>query len=127
MPAINEKTGARLALVSREILYFDGFQSADVKLREQSLPPSVVRFRSEARVTKDRSSAVNIDADRALISFKEMPITRVDANHQAVEIAGGKIGGFSVERAALINDFELGQNAALRDTFEFERFIWEPD
>jgi hypothetical protein len=127
MLGINEKTGARLALVSREILYFDGFQSADVKLREQSLPPSVVRFRSEARVTKDRSSAVNIDADRALISFKEMPITRVDANHQAVEIAGGKIGGFSVERAALINDFELGQNPALRDTFEFERFIWEPD
>jgi hypothetical protein len=128
MPAINEKTGARLALVGREILYFDGFQSADLKLREQSLPPTaVVGFRSEARVAKDRSSAVNIDADRALISFKEMPITRVDANHQAVEVAGAKIGGFSVERAALINDFELGQNPALRDTFEFERFIWEPD
>jgi hypothetical protein len=63
MPDINEKTGARLALVSREVLYFDGFQSADVKLREQSLPPSaVVAFRSEARVAKDRSSAVNIDA-----------------------------------------------------------------
>jgi hypothetical protein len=127
MPAINQKTGARLALAS-EFLYFDGFQSADVKLREQSLAPSaVVRFRSEARVAKDRSSAVNIDADRALISFKKMPTARVDANHQAVEVAGGKIGGLSVKRAALINDFERGQNPALRDTFEFERFIWELD
>ncbi len=43
------------------------------------------------------------------------------------EVAGGKIGGLSVKRAALINDFELGQNPALRDTFEFDRFIWEPD
>jgi hypothetical protein len=128
MPGINEKTGARLALVSREILYFDGFQSADVKLREQSLPPTaVVGFRSEARVAKDRSSAVNIDADRALISFKEMPTTPVNANHEAVEVAGGKIGGLAVKRAALINDFEVGQNPALRDTFEFDRFIWEPD
>jgi len=128
MPGINQKTGARLALVSREILYSDCFQSADVKLREQSLPPTgVVGFGSEARVTKDRSSAVNIDADRALISFKEMPITRVNANHQALEVTRGEIGGLSVKRAALINDFELGQNPALRDTFEFERFIWEPD
>jgi hypothetical protein len=128
MPGINQKTGARLALVNREILYSVCFQSADVKLREQSLPPSgVVGFGSEARITKDRSSAVNIDADRALISFKEMPTTPVNANHEAVEVAGGKIGGLAVERAALINDFELGQNPALRDTFEFNRFIWEPD
>jgi len=128
MPAINEKLQARLTLVRREILYLDGFQSADVELQEQSLPPTaVVGFGSEARVTKDRSSAVNIDADRALISFKEMPITRVDTNHQAVEVAGGKIGGLSMKRAALINDFERGQNPALRDTFEFDRFIWEPD
>jgi hypothetical protein len=63
MPGINQKNGARLALVSREILYSDCFQSADVKLREQSLPSTaVVVFRSEARVAKDRSSAVNIDA-----------------------------------------------------------------
>ncbi len=34
-----------------------------MKLREQSLPSTaVVGFRSEARVAKDRSSAVNIDA-----------------------------------------------------------------
>jgi hypothetical protein len=128
MQGINKKTGARLVLVSREILYFDGFQSADVKLREHSLPPTdVVGFGNEARVAKDRSSAVNIDADRALISFKEMPITRVDTNHQTVEVAGGKIGGLAVERAALINDFELGQNLALRDPFEFDRFVWEPN
>jgi hypothetical protein len=119
-----------IAISAREqkILYFDGFQSADVKLREQSLPPTaVVGFGSEARVAKDRSSAVNIDADRALISFKEMPTTPVNADHQAVEVAGGKIGRFSVKRAALINDFERGQNPAFRDTFEFDRFIWEPD
>jgi hypothetical protein len=108
----------------QKILYFDGFQSADVKLREQSLPPTgIVGFGSEARVAKDRSSVVNIDADRALISFKEMPTAPVNANHQAVEVAGGKIGGLAVKRAALINDFELGQNPALRDTFEFDRFI----
>jgi hypothetical protein len=69
MQGINKKTGARLVLVSREILYFDGFQSADVKLREHSLPPTdVVGFGSEARVTKDRSSAVNIDAVIAISS-----------------------------------------------------------
>ncbi|HSS16987.1 MAG TPA: hypothetical protein VLQ29_08395 [Candidatus Dormibacteraeota bacterium] len=46
---INEKTAARLALVSRRILYFDGLEFADVKLREQPLPPTVVvGFRSEA-------------------------------------------------------------------------------
>ena len=122
------KNWARLARASREILYFDGFQSANVKLREQSFPPTgVVGFGNEARVTEDRSSAVNIDADRALISFKEMPIPRVDANHHPVEVAGGKIGGLAVERAALINDFELGQNPALRDTSELEGFIWEPN
>ena len=46
---------------------------------------------------------------------------------QAVEVAGGKIGGLSVRRAELINDFELGQNPALRDTFKFDTFIWEPN
>ena len=94
-----------MGLASREILYFDGFQSADVELHKKSLPPSaVVGFGSEAHVAKDRSSAVNVDADRALICFKEMPITRVDANHHPIEVAGGKIGGLAVERAALTND-----------------------
>ncbi len=98
-----------LTLVSRNILYFDGFQFADVKLCEKPLPPTaVVEFRREAGVAKDRSPAVNIDADCALISFKEMPTTPVDANHQALEVARGEIGGLAVERAALINDFERG-------------------
>ena len=128
MPAINEKLQARLTLVRREILYLDGFQSADVKLREQSLPSTAVGgFGSEARVAKDRSSAVNIDADRALISFKEMPIRQVEANHDALNVARGKIGGLAVERATLINDFEGRQNPALLDIVEFDGFIWKPD
>jgi hypothetical protein len=49
-----------------------------------------------------------------------MPITPVDANHQAVEVTRGKIGGLAVERAAFINDFERRQNAALLDVVEFD-------
>jgi hypothetical protein len=49
---------------------------------------------------KDRSPAANIDADCALISFKEMPITPVDANHKAFDVARGEIGGFAVQRTA---------------------------
>ncbi len=56
-----------------------------------------------------------------------MPTTPVNATHEAVDVARGKIGGLAVKRAALINDFERGQNPALRDTFEFDRFIGEPD
>ena len=78
-------------------------------------------------MAKDRSPASNIDADCALISFKEMPIMPVDANHKALEVARGEIGGLAVEGAALINDFERRQNLALLDVVEFYRFIWEPD
>jgi len=49
-----------------------------------------------------------------------MPITPVDANHQAVEITLWEIGGLAVEQAALINDFERRQNPALLDIVEFD-------
>jgi hypothetical protein len=78
-------------------------------------------------ISKDRSPAANIDADCALISFKEMPITPVDANHEAVEVTRGEISGLAVERAALINDIERRQNPALLEIVEFDRFIWESD
>jgi hypothetical protein len=111
------------------ILYFDGLQFADAKLREQPLPPTaVVGFRSDdAGVAKDRSLAANIDANRALISFKEIPITQVEANHDALKVARGKIDRLAVEQATLINDFEVRQNPALLDIVEFDTFIWEPD
>ena len=70
--------------------------------------------------------AANVDADRALISFKEMPITPVEANRQALEVARAEIGGLAVERAALINDSERRQDPVLLDVVEFDRFIWEP-
>jgi len=117
--SIDEKTAGRRA--SRKISYYDGLHFADAKDREQPLPPtSLVGFRSEAGIAKDRSPAANIDADCALISFKEMPITPVDANHQAVEITLWEIGGLAVEQAALINDFERRQNPALLDIVEFD-------
>ena len=117
--SIDEKTAGRRA--SRKISYYDGLHFADAKDREQPLPPTaLVGFRSEAGIAKDRSPAANIDADCALISFKEMPITPVDANHQAVEITLWEIGGLAVEQAALINDFERRQNPALLDIVEFD-------
>jgi len=117
--SIDEKTAGRRA--SRKISYYDGLHFADAKDREQPLPPTaLVGFRSEAGIAKDRSPAANIDADCALISFKEMPITPVDANHQAVEITLWEIGGLAVEQAALINDFEGRQNPALLDIVEFD-------
>ena len=98
------------------------------RTREQPLSPTaVVGFRSETGVAKDRSLAANIDADRALISFKEMPITLVEANHDALKVARGEIGGLAVEAATLINDFEGRQNPVLLDIVEFDGFIWEPD
>ena len=108
--------------MSRKISYFDGLQFVDAKDREQPLPPTaVVGFRSEgAGVLKDRSPAANIDVNRALISFKEMPITQVEANHDALKVARGEIGGLAVERATLINDFERRQNPALLDIVEFD-------
>jgi hypothetical protein len=109
-----------------KILYCDGPQFADVKDREQPLPPTaVVRFGSETGAAKDRSPVANIDPDRALISFKEVPITPVEANHDAGEVACGEIGGLAIERAALINHFERRQNPALLG-IEFNGFICEP-
>ena len=114
-------SGPGYVLVTCNLLYFDGLQFADAKLCEQPLPPiSVVGFGSEAGVAKDRSPAANIDADCALISFEEMPITHVEASHQALEIARGEIGGLAVERATLINDFERRQNPVLLDIVEFD-------
>jgi len=120
--SIDEKTAGVMLPRSRKISYFDGLQFADAKLREQPLPPTaVVSFRSEgAGVAKDRSMAANIDADRALIGFKEMRSTPVDASHQAVEVTRGEIGALAVERATLINDFERRQNPALLDIVEFD-------
>ena len=86
---------------------YDGLQLANVKHREQPLPPTaVVGFNSEPGAAKDRSPVANIEPDRALVILKEMPITPVPANHDAGEVAGGEIGGLAVERAALINHFE---------------------
>ena len=80
-----------------------------------------------AALAKDRSLAENIDADRALVSFKGIPITLVEANHDALEVARGEIRRLAVEQATLINDFEVRQNPALLDIVEFDTFIWEPD
>jgi len=108
-------------LVTLKPSYFDGLQFADAKLREQSLPPTaVVAFSSAAGIVKDRSPAANIDAGRALIGFKEMRSTPVEASHQAVEVTRGEIGGLAVERATLINDFERRQNPAFLDIVEFD-------
>jgi hypothetical protein len=66
--------------VSIKISYLDGLQFADAKRREQPFPPTaVLGFRSEVGVAKDRSAAANIDADRALIGFKDhVDIERCD-------------------------------------------------
>src|SRR6266436_4593258 len=122
-----KKTAGRCGPVSRKISYYDGLQFADAKDREQPLPPTAVVGFKSAGVAKDRSLAVNIDADRALISFKEMPITQVEANHDALKVARGEIDGLAVEPATLVNDFEGRQNPALLDILEFDGFIWEPD
>ena len=122
-----KKTAGRCGPVSRKISYYDGLQFADAKDREQPLPPTAVVGFKSAGVAKDRSLAANIDANRALISFKEIPITQVEASHDALKVARREIGGLAVERAALINDFEGRQNPALLDIVELDGFIWEPD
>jgi len=127
--SIDEETAGRCAPVSRRISYFDGLQFVEAKDRDQPVPPTaVVGFRSEgAGVAKDRSLAANIDADRALISFKEIPIRQVEANHDSLKVAREEIGRFAVEQATLINYFEGRQNPALLDIVEFDGFSWEPD
>ena len=97
-----------------------------MKDREQPLQPTaVVGFNSEPSPAKDGSPIANIDPNRALISFKEMPMTPVDANHDAGKVPCGEIGGLAVERAALINHFERRQNPALLRIVEFDRLICE--
>jgi hypothetical protein len=127
--SIDEKTAGRCAAVSRKnfILRWASLFS-NAKHCEQPLPPNcwLLGFKS-AGAAKDGSLAANIDADRALISFKEMPIRQVEANHDALDVARGEIGGLAVEAATLINDFEGRQNPALLDIVEFDGFIWEPD
>ena len=125
--SIDEKNCGAMRPVSRKISYYDGLQFADAKDREQPLPPTAVVGFKSAGVAKDRSLAANIDANRALISFKEMPITQVEANHDALKVARGEIGRLAVEPATLVNDFEGRQNPALLDIVEFDGFIWEPD
>ena len=73
----DEKTAGRCVPVSGNISYYDGLHFADAKGREQPFPPTAVVGFKSAGAAKDRSLAANIDADRALISFKEMPITQV--------------------------------------------------
>jgi hypothetical protein len=98
------------------------------KRREQPVPPTaLVAFKSDVGTAKDHSAAANIDGDRALISFEEMPITPVQANHDLGEVAPGEIFDLAVARAALIHDFESGQNPAPLDIVGSENFIWEPD
>src|SRR5260370_28216700 len=108
--SIDEKTAGRPA--SRKISYYDGLHFADAKDREQPLPPTAVVGFKSAGAAKDRSLAANIDTDRALISFKEMPITHVNANHNALKLARGEIGGLAVEAATLDNGFSVGRNTA---------------
>ena len=97
-----------------------------MKDHEQPLQPTaVVGFNSEADPAKDCSPIANIDPDRALISFKEMPITPVEANHNAGNVPCGQIGGLAVERAALINHFKPRQNRALLRIVEFDGLICE--
>jgi hypothetical protein len=81
---------------------------ADAKDREQLLPPTtIVGFGSDAGAVKDGSPVAKIDPDRALVSFKEVPMTPVKAYHDTREVACGEIGVLTIERAALINDFEV--------------------
>jgi hypothetical protein len=113
---------------SSEQKIYDGFQFVHAKHRARPVPPTaLVAFKSDVSAAKDHSAAANIDADRALISFKEMPITPVTANHNLGEVARGEIFDLAVARAALIDDFECGQNPAPLDIVGFENFIWEPD
>jgi hypothetical protein len=115
-------------MASREQKFHDGFQFVHAKHHEQPVPPTaLVAFKSNVGAAKDHSAAANIDADRALVSFKEMPITSVAANHHFGEVAREEIFDLAVARATLIHDFERGQNPALLDIVGFEDFIWEPD
>src|ERR1700745_2206109 len=86
----------------------DEFQFADAKDREQLLPPTaIVGFGSDAGAVKDGSWVAKIDPDRALVSFKEVPMTPGKTHPDVREVSCGESGVLTVERAALINDFEV--------------------
>jgi hypothetical protein len=111
----------------QKISYYDGLRFADLKDCEQFLPPTAFAgFNSEAGAPKDRSPVADIDPDRGLISFKEMPIMPMQSNHDALKVAYGEIGGLAVERAAFISHFERRQNSALPGIIEFDGSIWQP-
>jgi hypothetical protein len=55
-----------------------------------------------------------------------MPVAPMEANDDAANVTGGKIGIFPVEQASLISHFELRQNSASIDIFELDGFICEP-
>ena len=69
--------------------------------------------------------AADIDANRAPIRFKEMPITDVEANHDTLRVAICEILSPAVERATLVHDFEARQNPAFLDMVAFDGFMWE--
>jgi len=54
-----------------------------------------------------------------------MPITQVEANHEALEIARGEISGLAMEQAAFINGFERRQNPVLIDIVELTDSLWK--
>jgi len=86
---------------------YDDLQLANVKQREQSLPPTTIAgFNSGSGAPKDCSSIAKIDPDRALVSLKKMPITPVSANHDGGDVARWKSRSLAVERTALVNHFE---------------------
>jgi hypothetical protein len=87
--------------------YCDELQFADAKNGEQLLPPTViVGSGSDTRAVKDGSPVAKIDPNRALVSFKKVPIAPVQTYHDAREVACREIGILAIERTALINDFE---------------------
>lgn len=91
----------------RPAWYCDELQLADANDGEQLLPPTaIVGSGSHARVVKDGSPVAKIDPDRALVSFEKVPIAPVQTYHDAREVACRKIGVLTIERTALINDFE---------------------
>jgi len=48
-----------------------------------------------------------------------MAIPPIEANHDAGKVASGEVGDLAVERTALINHFERGQNPVLLGILKF--------
>jgi hypothetical protein len=106
---------------------YDGLQLVNVKHREQPLPPTtVVGLNGKSGAAKDRSAVTDIEPDRAFIGLKRVPITAVAADHDARDVACGKIASFAVKGPTLVNHFERSQNSALPGIVNFDRFTCEP-